>query len=54
MSDSQKEKVRVSVDCSAEERKLIKLLATLENKTISDYLLSLAKSKMDQLSSLRP
>ncbi len=52
-------KVRISLDCSVEERKLIKALASLEDMTISDYLLalaktnlSLAKTKFDQFSSL--
>ncbi len=47
------EKVRISLDCSAEERKLIKVLASLEEMTISDYILSLAKSKMEQVAALR-
>lgn len=47
------DKVRISLDCSAEERRLIKALATLEDMTISDYLLALAKTKMDRFSSLR-
>ena len=46
-------KVRISLDCSAEERRLIKALASLEDMTISDYLLALAKTKMDRFSSLR-
>lgn len=50
---SKSHKVRISLDCSAEERRLIKALATLEDMTISDYLLALAKSKMDRFSSLR-
>lgn len=52
-------KVRISLDCSIEERKLIKTLASLEDMTISDYLialaktnLSIAKNKLDQFSSL--
>lgn len=45
-------KVRLSVDCSAEERKRIKMLATFEDKTISEYLLSLARSRMAALSQL--
>ena len=46
-------KVRISLDCSAEERKLIKVLASLADMTISDYLLSLAKSKIERIDSLR-
>jgi hypothetical protein len=46
-------KARISFDCSPEERALIKALASLENKTISDYILSLAKTKMSEFSSWR-
>lgn len=46
-------KVRLSVDCSPEDRKVIKMLATLEDKTISDYLLSLAKAKIAKFASLK-
>lgn len=46
-------KARISFDCSPEERALIKALASLENKTISDYILSLAKNKMAEFSSWR-
>jgi uncharacterized protein (DUF1778 family) len=56
MAMSKKErvtKVRLSIDCSPEERKKIKLLATVNEKTISDYLLSLARDKMSQLSQLK-
>lgn len=45
-------KVRISLDCSAEERRLIKALASLGDMTISDYILTLARSKMSQISSL--
>lgn len=50
---SKSAKVRISLDCSAEERRLIKALATLEDMTISDYLLALAKTKMERFSSFR-
>lgn len=46
-------KVRISLDCSAEERRLIKALATLEDMTISDYLLALAKARMERFASFR-
>lgn len=46
-------KARISFDCSPEERALIKALASLENMTISDYLLSLAKNKMSEFASWR-
>jgi hypothetical protein len=45
-------KARLSVDCSIEERRLIKMLATSEDKTISEYLLDLARTKMSKLASL--
>ena len=46
-------KVRMSLDCLPEERKLIKILANIEGMTISDYLLSLAKNNMKKLSALK-
>jgi len=46
-------KARISFDCSPEERALIKALASLENMTISDYLLGLAKNKMAEFASWR-
>ncbi|MBS0654777.1 MAG: hypothetical protein JSR46_03285 [Verrucomicrobia bacterium] len=39
-------KVRLSVDCSAEERRYIKMLAAREDKTISEYLMGLAREQM--------
>ena len=46
-------KARISLDCSIEERNLIKALASLENKTISDYILSLAKERMSEFAAWR-
>lgn len=46
-------KARISLDCSIEERNLIKALASLENMTISDYVLSLAKGKMSEFAAWR-
>ena len=39
-------KVRLSVDCTENERMYIKMLAAKEKKTISQYLLSLAHNAM--------
>lgn len=39
-------KVRLSIDCSPEERRRIKMLAAQEDKTISEYLLSLARNEL--------
>ena len=39
-------KVRLSVDCTEDERMYIKILATKEKKTISELLLSLARNWM--------
>lgn len=39
-------KVRLSVDCTEQERMYIKLLATKKNMTISEYLLSFAREEM--------
>ncbi|GAB5412232.1 MAG: hypothetical protein ChlgKO_13460 [Chlamydiales bacterium] len=41
-----KDKVRLSVDCTPEERMYIKMLATRSNETISEYLLSFVRKKM--------
>jgi hypothetical protein len=39
-------KVRLSVDCTEEERMYIKMLATKSHMTISEYLLSFARKEM--------
>lgn len=39
-------KVRLSVDCTENERMYIKMLAAREKKTISEFLMSLARSWM--------
>lgn len=39
-------KVRLSVDCTEDERMYIKMLAAKEKKTISEFLLSLARNLM--------
>ena len=44
-------KVRLSIDCSPKERKCIKILAAREDKTISEYLLSLARDRISLLTS---
>ncbi len=41
-------KVRLSVDCTEDERMYIKMLAAKEKKTISEFLLSLARNWMPQ------
>lgn len=38
--------VRLSVDCSEQERMYIKMLSTKNNMTISEYLLSFARKEM--------
>jgi hypothetical protein len=40
------EKVRVTVECSPEERTYIKMLAAKNHMTISEYLLSFARHEM--------
>ncbi len=42
----QEKKVRLSVDCTDKERMYIKMLATKNHMTISDYLLSQARKEM--------
>ncbi|MCB1118491.1 MAG: hypothetical protein KDK65_00870, partial [Chlamydiia bacterium] len=38
-------KARLSVDCTPEERKVIKMMAAREEKTISEFILSLVHEK---------
>lgn len=40
------QKVRVVIDCSAQERAYIKMLAARKQMTISEYFLSLAKEEL--------
>lgn len=40
------QKVRLSVDCTEDERMYIKMLAAKEKKSISEYLLSFPRAKM--------
>lgn len=42
----QTKKVRLSVDCTEQERAYIKMLAAKRRLTISDYLLSFARKEM--------
>ncbi len=42
----QDKKVRLSVDCTEQERMYIKMLATKKHMTISDYLLLAARKEM--------
>lgn len=39
-------KARLSIDCTPDERRYIKILAAKEDKTISEYLIGLAREKM--------
>ncbi|HSX04433.1 MAG TPA: hypothetical protein VLG76_06870 [Rhabdochlamydiaceae bacterium] len=39
-------KARLSIDCTTEERRYIKMLAAKEDKTISEYLIGLARPNM--------
>jgi hypothetical protein len=47
-----REKVRVVIDCSAEERAYIKMLAASKHMTISEYFLSLAKEELENKSKI--
>ncbi len=42
----QEKKVRLSVDCTEQERMYIKMIATKNHMTISEYLLSFARKEM--------
>ncbi|MFZ0564706.1 MAG: hypothetical protein WAM28_00700 [Chlamydiales bacterium] len=46
MNHPKQNKVRLSVDCTEEERMYIKMLATRKQMTISEYLLSFARAEM--------
>jgi len=46
MTAHKEHKVRLSVDCTEEERMYIKMLAAKHRMTISEYLLSLASQEM--------
>lgn len=46
MATHKEHKVRLSVDCTEEERMYIKMLAAKKRMTISEYLLSLASKEM--------
>lgn len=46
----QEKKVRLSVDCTEEERMYIKMLATRKHLTISDYLLAQPRKEMPKRS----
>lgn len=43
---STSKKARLNIDCSWEERRLIRLLAAKEDKSISQYILGLARQEM--------
>lgn len=46
------QKVRVVIDCSAEERAYIKMLAARKQMTISEYFLSFAKDELNRKSKI--
>lgn len=48
MKQYSEKKVRLSVDCTEEERMYIKMLAMRKRMTISEYLLSFARKEMPQ------
>lgn len=43
---STSKKARLNIDCSLEERRLIRLLAAKEDKSISQYILGLARREI--------
>jgi len=45
MDTGNQKKVRLSIDCTPEERKFIRLLAAMEDKGVAEYLLSLARQE---------
>jgi len=46
MNTRDNQKVRLSVDCTEQERRYIKMLAAKKGKSISEYLLSFARKEM--------
>lgn len=46
MSIAAPEKTRLVISCTEEEKKYIRVLAALENKTVSDFLLESPRKKM--------
>lgn len=49
MSIASSEKTRLVLSCTEEEKRYIKVLAALENKSISEYLLEKPRQKMPEL-----
>ena len=49
MDNCTEKKFRLSVDCSADEKRLIRLLAANENKCVGKYLLDLARKEYDKV-----
>jgi hypothetical protein len=49
MSVETPERVRLVLSCTEEEKKYIKVLAAIENKSISDYLLDTPRRKMPRV-----
>lgn len=43
-----KNKVRLSVDCSAEERQKLKVLSTLSGSTMSEWIMDAVRLRMDK------
>jgi hypothetical protein len=53
MSDL-KDKVRLSIDCSAEERRMIKALSALNDQTINDWVMALVREKLKRVKGHEP
>lgn len=49
MSTASSEKTRLVLSCTEEEKRYIKVLAAIENKSISDYLLEKPRQKMPEM-----
>jgi hypothetical protein len=54
MRQNSHRKVRLSVDCSQEERQQVKLLCTLHNKTISEWVMECVREKIQSESANLP
>jgi uncharacterized protein (DUF1778 family) len=48
MEKNQSKKARLNVDCSTEERRLLRILAAKEDKSLSQFLLGLIRKELQK------
>lgn len=49
MTTNNSKKARLNIDCTPDEKRLIRLLAAKEDKSVSQYILSLARNEMQKV-----